>query len=121
MQVCLGAPLPVCRHWGASDTKDSSGFLWSPSPRYKLYLRNALFALDNTVALQESWQRYSETEKELATWLMCGNLNAIFDLFAEITATTSHSEMDIADLSVSFIEHRRRASLVAGYVAQHGV
>ena len=75
--------------------------------RYKLYLRNALFALDNTVALQESWQRYSETEKELATWLMCGNLNAIFDLFAETTATTSHSEMDIADLSVSFIEHRR--------------
>jgi hypothetical protein len=83
--------------------------------------RNALFALDNTVALQESWQRYSETEKELATWLMCGNLNAIFDIFAETTATTSHSEMDIADLSVSFIEHRRRASLVAGYVAQHGV
>jgi hypothetical protein len=121
MQVCLGAPLPVCRQWGASDTKDSSGFLWSPSPRYKLYPRNALFALDNTVALQESWQRYSETEKELATWLMCGNLDAIFDLFAETTATTSHSETDIADLSVSFIEHRRRASLVAGYVAQHGV
>lgn len=84
-------------------------------------LRNASFALDNTVALQESWQRLSETEKELATWLMCGDLDAIFDLFAETTATTSHSEMDIADLSVSFIEHRRRASLVAGYVDQRGV
>jgi hypothetical protein len=79
-----------------------------------------VFALDNTVALQEFWQRCSETEKELASWLMCGDLDAIFDLFAETTVKTTHSELDILDPSVSFIEHRRRASLVAGYVAQHG-
>ena len=84
-------------------------------------LRNAVFALDDTVALQEYWQRCSETEKELASWLMCSDLDAIFDLFAETTVTTPHSETDIVDLSVSFTEHRRRASLVAGYDPQRGM
>ena len=77
-----------------------------------------MFALDNTVALQDFLQRCSESEREVAAWLKCGDLNAIFDLFA---ATTLHSEEDIVNLDVSFLEHRQRASLIAGYSAQHGM